>query len=147
MSFELQLILRSGPSSISESVCQPSSSANRPYLLTPFVSYSYKLPISQLLCFDIFTNTRRVGIHPLHSSFNLQRSKTNLCLFKLLRTLLQIFALFCTHPKIKSFPFKHFRTLLQKVVGGGRGAPPATSSAHIRSPLYFLTSLRHYFFP
>jgi hypothetical protein len=42
-------------------------------------------------------------------------------LFKLFRTLLHLFALFCTHAKLNSFRFKQFRTLSQKHRGYGGG--------------------------
>src|SRR5229473_2743302 len=63
-----------------------------------------------------------------------------LFLFTFLRTLLHIFALFCTHPKLNSFVFSRFRTLCQKPPGVG--ALPMFQRQSL-SPI--LTSLPPYF--
>src|SRR5712692_10799970 len=63
-----------------------------------------------------------------------------LFLFTFLRTLLHIFALFCTYPKLNSFVFNRFRTLCQKPPGVG--ALPMFQRQSL-SPI--LTSLPPYF--
>src|SRR5712692_2501122 len=66
-----------------------------------------------------------------------------LFLFTFLRTLLHIFALFCTHQKLNSFVFNRFRTLCQKPPGVG-ALPmfqrPTLSPIPTSLPPYFITS-------
>src|SRR5229473_6711088 len=104
--------------------------------LTPLLPYSYghsyTTAAPQPLCNQSFTHSfyRDGGCTPRWLSprdrdpYSLPTTHLKFFLFTFLRTLLHIFAFFCTHQKLNSLVFNRFRTLCTKHPGGG--VPPCS---------------------
>ena len=109
---------------------------------TPFLSHPYKLPLAQLLSFDVLTNAPGVrGLLVFSRRFDV---KTFRHAHALTLALLSLFASRAFH---NSFPIKRFRTLSQKCPGGGSIACNSHSgnlsydawpNAHFLSPFFSL---------
>ena len=97
--------------------------------VTLLLSDDYKLPISQLLSFDIHTKCRgcRGGLLDVATfgRLDLPPSSIHPLCFQIVA---DSFALFCSHKKLNPFVFKRFHTLCAKHPGVGWG----TSARHSR---------------